>query len=78
MIAGAKGLWEWTADWYGADYYGASPARDPQGPEEGKQRVVRGGGWNRSARGIRTHYRGGAVVEYQVPGLGFRCIRNPS
>ena len=38
--------------------------------------VVRGGGWNRSASGIRVDYRGGAVVDYQVPGLGFRCLRN--
>jgi formylglycine-generating enzyme required for sulfatase activity len=40
--------------------------------------VVRGGGWNRSHRGIQNQFRGGAVVDYQVPGLGFRCVRNPS
>lgn len=40
--------------------------------------IVRGGGWNRSGKGIRTHFRGSAVVTYQVPGLGFRCVRNPA
>ena len=39
--------------------------------------VVRGGGWNRSHRGVRAQFRGGAPVDYHVPGLGFRCVRNP-
>ena len=39
--------------------------------------VVRGGGWNRSARGISTWFRGAAIVTYTVPGLGLRCVRNP-
>jgi len=26
-------VFEWAADWYGVDYYRASPAVDPQGPE---------------------------------------------
>jgi formylglycine-generating enzyme required for sulfatase activity len=36
-------VWEWCSDWYGADYYGKSPRRDPPGPSEGVYRVVRGG-----------------------------------
>ena len=38
-------VWEWVADWYGADYYAAGAARDPRGPESGTRRVVRGGAW---------------------------------
>ena len=34
---------EWTADWYDDDYYARSPAVDPQGPAQGKARVIRGG-----------------------------------
>ena len=38
-------VWEWCADWYGKDYYGKSPARDPRGPGRGSGRVGRGGSW---------------------------------
>ncbi|MGA2065715.1 MAG: formylglycine-generating enzyme family protein [Thermoguttaceae bacterium] len=33
------------ADWYGAEYYAASPADDPTGPDSGNDRVLRGGSW---------------------------------
>lgn len=42
----AGDVWEWTADWYGPEYYDTAPASDPRGPESGVQRVVRGGGWD--------------------------------
>ena len=37
--------WQWCADWYGAEYYAASPADDPTGPDSGDDRVLRGGSW---------------------------------
>ena len=37
--------WQWCADWYGAEYYAASPADDPTGPDSGNVRVLRGGSW---------------------------------
>ncbi len=39
-------LWEWVSDWYGADYYGESPGRNPAGPEEGRLKVLRGGSFS--------------------------------
>ena len=72
----AGNVWEWTLDNYvpftGKDETDPLHLDEPDGVH-----VVRGGGWNRSGRGIRADYRGGAVVGYQVPGLGFRCVRNP-
>jgi formylglycine-generating enzyme required for sulfatase activity len=70
-------VWEWCLDNY-APFTGEArvdpPARvDPLGVH-----VVRGGGWNRSAKGIEVGYRGGAIYNYEVPGLGFRCVRNSS
>ena len=37
--------WQWCADRYGAEYYAASPADDPTGPDSGDVRVLRGGSW---------------------------------
>ncbi|WP_414932558.1 formylglycine-generating enzyme family protein [Vibrio europaeus] len=34
---------EWVSDWYAKDYYNVSPKLDPQGPESGEYKVVRGG-----------------------------------
>lgn len=38
-------VFEWTNDWFGLDYYAHSPTDDPQGPESGYLRVVRGWYW---------------------------------
>ena len=34
---------EWCEDWYRGSYYKSSPAENPKGPDNGTQRVVRGG-----------------------------------
>ena len=69
-------VWEWCLDNHLA--LGHSLETDPvHTTRENASHVVRGGGWNRSGRGIRVDYRGGSPVDYQVPGLGFRCVRNP-
>src|SRR5437867_11226887 len=36
---------EWTNDWYDANYYAFMPKQNPQGPETGRYRSVRGSGW---------------------------------
>jgi len=36
---------EWVNDWYGANYYAVSPGINPQGPEGGEKRVLRGGSY---------------------------------
>ena len=49
---------EWVWDWYGS-YSG--DARDPTGPEQGSNRVVRGGSWLSKARRVRVAYRSNDV-----------------
>ncbi len=53
----AGNMWEWTADFYSADYYSKSPAKNPQGPETGYVFVERGGSWRLSERPVRATYR---------------------
>lgn len=38
-------VWEWMHDIYQADYYSVSPKKDPMGPAEGNQKVLRGCSW---------------------------------
>jgi formylglycine-generating enzyme required for sulfatase activity len=41
-------LSEWTNDWYDISYYAKSPAENPQGPDDGTSKVLRGGSWGAS------------------------------
>lgn len=38
-------VWEWCADWFSPSYYENSPKIDPQGPDWGMLKVVRGSDW---------------------------------
>jgi formylglycine-generating enzyme required for sulfatase activity len=50
-------VWEWCADWFDAEYYKHSPRQDPQGPENGERRVLRGGSWRNNGRSCRAACR---------------------
>ncbi len=67
-------VWEWTNDWYGANYYSSSPSNDPQGPATGTGRVGRGGGWNDFASSSRVSGRSNGNPTSTDNGLGFRPV----
>lgn len=64
---------EWTSDWHDAEYFIFSPPKNPQGPEKGKYKVVRGGNWMNNAEDIRLTYRGATVPKLKAKTTGFRC-----
>jgi formylglycine-generating enzyme required for sulfatase activity len=62
---------EWCLDWFGE--YGGDEM-DPQGASEGGYRVLRGGGWNYSARLCRSGSRGTAVPSDAPNNVGLRLV----
>ncbi|MBN1477656.1 SUMF1/EgtB/PvdO family nonheme iron enzyme [Candidatus Sumerlaeota bacterium] len=71
----ADNVWEWTGDWYQADWYSLSPDRNPTGPEEGTERVLRGGSWDTPAEKLRVADRRRLPPDAIHANAGFRLVR---
>jgi formylglycine-generating enzyme required for sulfatase activity len=69
-------VFEWVSDWNGR--YDSWQVTDPAGPASGINRMYRGGGWSRSARGCRVFYRLDGWQEGRGNALGFRLALGPA
>ena len=69
-------VWEWCSDWYGE--YSQDDFANPQGPDSGSLRVIRGGGWIDYARNVRSACRYGSVPGLTDLSLGFRLLSSAS
>ena len=74
----AGNLFEWVADRYGEDYYARSPAQNPQGPESGEYRVLRGGSLYYYKVGARCAYRSQDYADFPNPPYGLRVCLSPA
>jgi formylglycine-generating enzyme required for sulfatase activity len=71
---------EWCQDIYDKDSYRVSNAKNPRGPAEGKEYVLRGGSWKSAAEALRSAYRLGETAGFSDAclardAIGFRCVR---
>jgi formylglycine-generating enzyme required for sulfatase activity len=88
----AGNAWEWTLDWYRADYYcdpwdtgdyaepDCDPSavwEDPAGDPAGMVKTLRGGSWFHPAAMIRSAGRFGQAPSSGTDLIGFRCARTP-
>ena len=71
----AGNIAEWVQDWFGIDYYVVMPDRNPQGPDTGRYKVVRGGSWKSAPQYLRAATRNGAVPDQRSSTIGFRCAK---
>ena len=67
-------VWEWCMDWIGS--YSSGAQRNPQGPSSGSRKVLRGGSWINSARGMRVSNRG-SISPSNRGSFGFRLVVLP-
>ena len=89
----AGNVWEWTSDWYRADYYQTLAASgeiaiNPQGPADSfdpsepgaRKRVHRGGSFLCTDQYCARYIAGGrgkGELDTGTNHLGFRCVREP-
>ncbi|MCB1094486.1 MAG: formylglycine-generating enzyme family protein [Verrucomicrobiae bacterium] len=80
-------VWEFVNDWYKADYYQWSPAKDPQGPRSSDDRqggsepnkVIRGGSFlcnDCYCSGYRPSARQTTTLDSSSNHTGFRCVKD--
>lgn len=72
----AGNVWDWCADRWGTTWDTSRVPRDPKGPEDGAERVIRGGSFlchksycNRYRVGARSHN----TPDSTTSNMGFRC-----
>ena len=68
-------VWEWCSDW--KDLYSSSSQTNPQGPNSGDYRVLRGGSWGSRASGCHVANRRSNEPSYAYGNCGFRVVCLP-
>jgi sulfatase modifying factor 1 len=70
-------VWEWCSDWFDPGYYARSPRENPRGPEQGANKLMRGGSYLCHAsycRRYRVSARMGSEPSSTSGNVGFRVV----
>ena len=67
-------VWEWCRDNFKSDAYRHHKRENPAVVGPGRDRVIRGGGWNVDSWSVRCARRSNLPRELYGPGLGFRLV----
>jgi len=74
-------VWEWCSDWFDPAFYeqckAAGTVTNPDGPEDGSRRVLRGASWFDFEEHCRSAYRIGGAALARNPNVGFRLVFVP-
>ncbi len=63
---------EWVNDWYGKNYFSKRDVTNPQGPDGGISKVVRGGSWRSEKEELSVTRRSAYLPDEKSISLGFR------
>lgn len=69
-------VYEWCADWHGPYPESGEAVVDPTGPEDGEERVLRGGAFSSSRKTIRARAREKSYPDSRWPTRGLRLARS--
>ena len=68
-------VWEWCSDWYDRNYYDISAeVTDPKGPDDGTERIIRGGSWKTTPQLLRSANRSSDKPVRKDYDCGFRIV----
>jgi len=67
---------QWMSDWYQRTYYTVSPYKNPQGPDTGTYKSLRGGAFDDDFQMVETTYRAYHEPTSAGQERGFRCVQS--
>ena len=67
-------VWQWCQDQRDENYYSKAPAENPQGPEQGAVRLLRGGSWFNDPMFCRSARRNWLLPDLPSKLIGFRVV----
>ena len=69
-------VWEWCSDWYHNEYFQIAKENNPEGPDYGTEKVVRGGSWFSNDVFCNVSRRYKLKPDYRDTNFGFRCVKD--
>jgi sulfatase modifying factor 1 len=65
---------EWCIDWFSKDFYANGVVNNPKGPDDGREKVVRGGHFTSNAENCKNYRRDSKVPRGHSFFIGFRVV----